>query len=218
MRALGLDHDAERVHRGEEQLVRDEVLHLTGKVHKGAPPLGHRARTAFEHQFALDLDGAHRRKVPLPKQRADRECELAALASKPPAAHISSRAADGRAGRPPPAPPVANSAPMPSAAGRRAAPSAPARRRRIGAGDAVRREGAFAAHSSPRCVARPRAHAAIMAGVHWPTPIRLAWYSDSCSPAHVAARQKVVLPTPPKPTTMQRTRETACGSAASIRK
>ena len=43
MRALGLDHDAERVHGGEEQLVRDEVLHLTRKVDQRAPPLGHRA-------------------------------------------------------------------------------------------------------------------------------------------------------------------------------
>ena len=34
--------------------------------------------------------------------------------------------------------------------------------------------------------------------------------------SHVAAPQKVVFPTPPKPTTMSRIRETACGSADSM--
>ena len=97
--------------------------------------------------------------------------------------------------------------PMPSAAGPRAAPSAAARR-------APRRRrrrsprGAF--WPTNAALGRETALPGRPAGVHRPMPISRR--SDSPHP-HVAA-QKVVLPTPPKPTTMHRTRETACGSAA----
>ena len=57
VRALGLDHDAERVHRGEEQLMRDEVLHLPREVHQRAPAAAARESRRLRDRLGAGVEG-----------------------------------------------------------------------------------------------------------------------------------------------------------------